>query len=261
MQLGHAVRNGRTARGWTQARLADVAEVSRPMVTRVEQAHVNATIEIAGRLLDALEVDVRLVCSFPLASGSPLQRDGAHATCSAYVQRRLEGAGWLIAREVEIVHGRSHGWIDLLAFDPRSGTLVVIEIKTEIDDVGRIERTLAWYQREAWSVARRLGWRPSRVAAWLLVLATDHSDDQIRSNRDVLAAAFPGRAPDLLVDLPVRALALIDPRSRRRQWLVRSRVDGRRSPAPYLDYADFMRSTRSGSRSHRRRLRVVTKTR
>jgi hypothetical protein len=143
------------------------------MVTRVEQGDVNATIESAGRMLDALDVDVRLVCRLPFTTGSPLQRDGAHATCSAYIQRRLEAAGWLIAREVEIVHGRSHGWIDLLAFDPRSGTLVVIEVKTEIDDVGRIERTLAWYQREAWSVARRLGWRPSRVAAWLLLLATE----------------------------------------------------------------------------------------
>ena len=33
-----------------------------------------------------------------------------------------------------------------------------------------------------------------------------------------------------------RNLALIDPRSKRRQWLRPSRVDGRRSAAPYADY-------------------------
>jgi hypothetical protein len=38
-----------------------------------------------------------------------------------------------------------------------------------------------------------------------------------------------------------RGLALIDPSSRRRAWLIRTRLDGRRSPAPFADYADAAR--------------------
>jgi hypothetical protein len=52
-----------------------------------------------------------------------------------------------MAREVEIVHGRSHGWIDLLAFDRRTGTMLILEIKTRLSDLGAIERQIAWYER------------------------------------------------------------------------------------------------------------------
>jgi hypothetical protein len=41
--------------------------------------------------------------------------------------------------------------------------------------------------------------------------------------------------------IPVgRGLALVDPSSRRRDWLIRTSVDGRRSPASYRGYADFL---------------------
>lgn len=226
------------------------------MIARIEAATVNISIDVASRVCDALGVQVDLSFRTPFIA-ERAQRDAAHAQCTGYVQRRLAGAGWLVEREVEIVHGRSHGWIDLLAFDPRSRTLLIVEIKTEIDDLGRIERTLGWYRREAWASARRLGWRPARTATWLLVLATEVNDERIRANRDGLAAAFPGRAPEAQAALsrqaasPPRALALIDPRSRRKQWLIRSRADGRRSLAPYPDYAGFMRrsSRRQTSRS------------
>ena len=217
------------------------------MIARIEAGTVNVSIDVAAGVCDALGVQLDLAFRTPFIVDRRPQRDAAHARCSSYVQRRLEAAGWLVAREVEIVHGRSHGWIDLLAFDPRSRTLLIVEIKTELDDLGRIERTVAWYEREAWSSGRRLGWRSIRAATWLLVLATEVNDERLRANRDLLGAAFPGRAAEaqeLLAGHTVaarRTLALIDPRSRRREWLIRSRVDGRRSLAPYRDYAGFMR--------------------
>ena len=225
------------------------------MIARIEGASVNISIDVAARACDALGIQVDWAFRTPFVIAR--QRDAAHARCSGYVERRLVAAGWLVAREVEIVHGRSHGWIDLLAFDPRSRTLLVIEIKTELEDFGRIERTVAWYEREAWSSARRLGWRPIRTATWLLILATEANDERLRANRDLLAAAFPGRAADgqaLLAGHAVtvpRTLAMIDPRSRRRESLLRSRIDGRRSLAPYPDYAGFMRRSarRQTSRS------------
>jgi hypothetical protein len=129
--------------------------------------------------------------------------------------------------------------------------LLVVEIKTELRDLGQLERTLGWYEREAWAAARRLGWRPRRVVGAVLLLSTEANEDRIRANREALADGFPGRAAGLagLVATGVaedhrRSLALIDPRSKRRQWLRPSRVDGRRSAAPYADYIDFMRHIR-----------------
>ena len=93
----------------------------------------------------------------PIVVGGTNQRDFVHARCSGHVDRRLRGAGWQTAREVEIVQGRSHGWIDVLAYDHRAGRLLVIEVKTRLDDLGAVERQLGWYERSAFDVARRIG--------------------------------------------------------------------------------------------------------
>jgi hypothetical protein len=108
-----------------------------------------------------------------------------------------------------------------------------------------------WYERETWSAARRLGWRPGRVLGCLLVLSTDVVDQRIRENQDMLSRVFPIRARTLstIVDtgrieisMPAgKTLALIDPRSHRQAWLRPARIDGRRTPAPYIDYVDFVR--------------------
>jgi len=159
----------------------------------------------------------------------------------------------VVAREVELVHGRMHGWIDLLAFDARTGTVVIVEIKTRLDDLGVIERQLGWYERRAFEVARDLGWHPRRLTAWLLLLASDDVDAAIRANREALGTAFAMRAPEMLASLEGRSarvgrgLALIDPTSRRQGWLIRARVDGRRSAAPFRDYANAAARFTSGS--------------
>lgn len=252
LTVARSVKDGRRAIGWSQQELGRRSRVSRQMVGRVERATVSPSFEVAARLFGTLGIEAELVVRVPFLMDRQRQRDPAHARCAAYVQRRLEKAGWPVRREVEVVHGRSHGWIDLLAFEPRSGTLLVIEIKTQLDDLGQVERSLGWYEREAWAAARRLGWRPHRITSWLLLLATAAADSRVVENRDALSAAFPGRAPGMIGWLrgadpgPAerRAFAMIDPRSRRKTWLTRSRVDGRRTPAPYLHYADFMASLR-----------------
>jgi hypothetical protein len=173
--------------------------------------------------------------------------DTVHAWCSGYAARRLSGAGWLIAREVDISAGGARGWIDLLAFDPGNETLVIVEIKTRLDDLGHAERQLGWYERNAIAAANRLGWRPRRVLVWLIVLASDEVDRTLATNRDAIGQAFPGRAPNMLATLAgseptaQRAITMIDPASRRVRWLIRTRLDGRRSAAPYRHYADAAR--------------------
>jgi hypothetical protein len=107
---------------------------------------------------------------------------------------------------------------------------------------------LNWYQREAWTAGRRFGWRPRRAGSALLVLQTAVNDQVIVDNRGLFLSSFPVRCDALrsviagTADLPqARGLAMIDPRSRRAMWLRPTRVDGRRSRAPYADYIDFVR--------------------
>ena len=122
-----------------------------------------------------------------MGNGVRLQSTGCHSALGS----------WLVEREAEIVHGRHHGWIDLVAFRARPTTMVVIKIKTRLDDIGAVERQLAWYQRSASTVARRLGWRPAQVIGWLLALATDEVEDVLRLNWDLFAGGFQRRAHEM----------------------------------------------------------------
>ncbi|MCI0581768.1 MAG: helix-turn-helix domain-containing protein [Chloroflexi bacterium] len=250
--VGKAVRDLRTAIGWSQRELARRAGVSQSMVCVVERGSApDLTFSTAAALVGALGGRLVIDVDAPYLGDRERQRDPAHAMLSGHVVGRLRRAGWHVRTEVEIGGDRSRGWIDVLAVHPASGVMLIIEIKTEIRDLGQIERSLGWYEREAWAAARRMGWQPSRAIGCLLLLATEANDARVVANRVSIQAGFPLRARDLgpivagetVSGRQGRAIAMVDPRSRRRAWCGALRLDGRRSPAPYLDYASLMRAT------------------
>jgi hypothetical protein len=177
------------------------------------------------------------------------QRDRVHARCIGYVGGRLRRAGWETASEVEIIGSSGSGWIDVVGFHPPTGILLVIEIKTEIHDLGRIQRTLGWYETRGWAAANRRGWRPRLVLGALLVLDTRTNATSLRANRELALQAFAGRATELaaLIEAPrvvrpgTRFLATFDPVTRRRSWMRPTVLDGRRTAATYRDYAEIAR--------------------
>lgn len=244
-------RDTRISLDLSQRELAVAVGVSHGYLAAIEGGRANPSLAMVQRIGDALGLRLEWASTPPIVIEPNRQRDLVHARCSAYVDRRFRAAGWVTRREVEVVHGRWHGWIDLLAFDPRTRTLVVVEVKTRLDDVGGVERQLAWYERHVLEVARSAGWRPSRTSSWLLLLASDEVESVLRANRVAMGVAFPDRARAMravvqhgLGDAPPvgeRGLAMIDPRSRRRDWLISTRSDGRRSSAPYRDYVEAAR--------------------
>ncbi|MGK2850428.1 MAG: helix-turn-helix domain-containing protein [Candidatus Limnocylindrales bacterium] len=239
----------------TQRELAGAVGVSRPFISAIEAGRADPSLDLVQRIAAALGLEID-IASRPPVVAFPKPADQVHAWCSGHIDRRLRAAGWETRREQEIVLARAHGWIDLLAFDPRTRTLVIVEIKTRIDDLGAIERQLGWYERDAALIAQRHGWRPRRIATWLLVLASEEAEAVLRDQREVLRLAFPARASDMRqvlagVDGPRigRGLALIDPASRRADWVIPTRLEGRRSVAPYRDYADAARRLERPDRS------------
>lgn len=246
--FGRACLDTRSSLDVSRPELATRVGVSARYIAQIERGEANPSLRLVEAIADALGLDLELSIRPPVFPAGLRVQDAVHARCSSYVDRRLRGHGWATAREVEIVHGRSHGWIDLLAFDHRTGILLIIEIKTRLDDLGALERQIGWYERMAWQAARRLGWRPTRVVAVVLALASDEVERVVRAHRDLMSIAFPMRAKEIgevIRDLgaPVagRGFALIDPASRRRDWLIRASVDGRRSRLPYGGYADAAR--------------------
>jgi transcriptional regulator with XRE-family HTH domain len=244
--IGSSIRSARLAARWTQADLARRLGTTQSAVSRLETGAGSCLdIRLASAAFRILGIRLSVDASTLGLVGRRQQSDFVHARCAGYVARRLQDAGWDNRLEVEIGSGRYRGWIDLLAYRAVDRSAFCIELKTEIDDLGRIERTLAWYEREAWGAARRFGWRPTSMTTGLLVLMSTENDARIQSNRESLHEAFPARAGDLARWLatpgeakPRSAIAMIDPRSRRMDWLRPTISDGRRSPAPYRDYRD-----------------------
>jgi transcriptional regulator with XRE-family HTH domain len=248
ISFGRLCRDTRVLLDITQSELAAAVGVSRSHIAGVETGRVNPSLDLVGRIGDALGLDLELVGRPPTVI-APRSTDLVHARCSGYVDRRFRLAGWITRREVEVIHARSHGWIDLLAFHPLTRTLVIVEIKTRLDDLGAIERQVAWYERSVRDVVPMFGWRPRRVSSWLLLLESEEVETAVQQRGEVLRSAFGSRAAEMRevvrgVAPPgpgSRGLALIDPSSRRADWLVPTRSDGRRSHAPYRDYADAAR--------------------
>jgi transcriptional regulator with XRE-family HTH domain len=266
--FGQIVRTTRTRLRRTQASVGTAVGISQSAVSLIERGRLlGVNLQVIADLCDALDIQPRWDLRPPWiptsrAGLSPTaqtrspssegesasrQHDRAHACCSAFVRRRLERNNWDVAQEVEIVLGRSHGWIDILAFNERSRVLLVGEIKTELHDLGEIQRTMGWYAGESGSSARRLGWEARVVVRCLLVLATGDNDARIAANRELLRQAFPARSRRVarIVADPSSAtatagLVMFDPRARRRQWIQGVTADGRRAVAPYLDYRDFV---------------------
>lgn len=245
--VGPAIRQNRLRLGWTQRDLAREAQLSQSAVSRAERSITEAvSLAEAGQMLDALGVRVDMAIRAPLVSGGPAERDAAHARLVTYAESRLRRAGCQVAREVPIGSDRVRGWIDLLAWRAHDRLLIVVEVKADVDDLGALERQVSWYEREAWDAARRLGWRPARVAVVVLALASRRNAELVRRHVDVLRRRFPTAPAGLSsvlagrsVGMPVRALAFVDPLRRVAGWLLPTPVSGGRPVLPYADAADL----------------------
>jgi transcriptional regulator with XRE-family HTH domain len=247
MSFARLSRDTRIALDVTQREVAAAVGISRSHLAGIEIGRVDPSLDLVWAIADRLGLELELVGRPPVVIDRR-RGDLVHARCSAYVDTRMRNGGWDTRRELEIAGPRSHGWIDVLAYEPRSRTLVIIEVKTRLDDVGAVERQVSWYEREVPRLARSQGWRPRRTLTWLLCLASDEVEKQVAVHRTLLSSVFPDRAPALRAVVADgtsaamrRGLALIDPTSRRRAWLISTRSDGRRSPSPFRDYAYAVR--------------------
>jgi transcriptional regulator with XRE-family HTH domain len=254
--FGLSIRAVRRSRDLSQEAVGARLGRTQGFVSLVERGrHTGLTVADADRLCEALGATLVFGVEAPILVDGPRQRDAAHARCVGYVARRLRAAGWWVEREVEIGRRKRPGWIDILAFDPDTRVLLVIEVKTELVDLGGLERQLGWYEREAMRAARRLGWSPIAMQAAALLLATATNDERLRQNAESIVQAFPRRWSELMAVVgrsgtpaATWAIGMIDPHSKARVWCRATVLDGRRTAAPYRTAGDYLQSERSRRR-------------
>ncbi|HEX5014899.1 MAG TPA: hypothetical protein VFV72_12160 [Candidatus Limnocylindrales bacterium] len=129
-----------------------------------------------------------------------------------HVLRRLAGLPeWVAEPEVTFSIFGERGSIDVLAWHERRRALLIIEVKTALDDVGGLLRQVDRYRRLAKDIAKSRGWRPSVVAVWVVVADGRTARRRLDVHRGTLRRAFPidGRAMEHWLRSPAQAISAL----------------------------------------------------
>jgi hypothetical protein len=120
-------------------------------------------------------------------------RDRRHAALVDQLVARLRDEGWEVATEVSFNVFGERGSIDILAFEPRSGALLVIEVKTVVPDIGGMLATLDRKVRLAIELANARGWRVRTVGRLLVLPEVRTARRRIDEHEATFRNAFPAR--------------------------------------------------------------------
>ena len=192
VRIANAIRATCLGYGWSQRELARRLGTNESAIRRLLRGGPAFDIKLATAALELLGIRVTIDADPIGLAARRDQRDAVHARCCSYVVGQLVRRGWEVRSEVEVGEGRFRGWIDVLAFRPADGALLVIEVKTGIDDLGRTLRSLGWYRRLSPEAGRNVGWRPRLIVPALLCLATVESDARLASAKEQLRVELPG---------------------------------------------------------------------
>jgi HTH-type transcriptional regulator/antitoxin HipB len=190
-RLGHVVRTLRIRSGIRQSDLAAVAGVSQTMVSRIERGHLREiSIGALLRIAEALGMTIDWV---PRWRGGDLDRmlNAGHAAMDTSAAELLGRLRWLTAPETTFSVYGERGSIDILAFHAPTGSLLVIELKTDLVDLSGLLTAVDRYRRLAPQLAERLGWNVRTVSTWVLFRDSATNRRRVAEHAGVLRTAFP----------------------------------------------------------------------
>jgi transcriptional regulator with XRE-family HTH domain len=210
-RFGMAVRSVRVRQRKRQADVARGARVSRATVSRIERGLAQTlSLETLRRVCATLEMRVELQVR---TRGADLDRlmSARHSQLAESVIRTLrrDSPEWQVLPEVSFAIWGERGVIDILAWHPGRRALLVIEVKTEIVDVGEMVGTLDKKRRLGREIAARNGWDPATVSVWAILADGRTNERRIAEFRSTLRAAYPddGRRMRGWLANPVEAVA------------------------------------------------------
>lgn len=192
--IGRLLRSIRIRLGRRQVDVGARAGVSQQLVSLLEtegaaEVSLGALREIAG----ALGAEVVLTIRWRGADVDRL-RDEDHARIVAVVAALLVAHGWLVQPEVTFAHFGERGSIDLLAFHPVTGALLVVEVKTDIASAEETLRRLDVKVRLAGRIAaERFGWRPRGVSRLMAVADSSTQRRRVARHDGVFGPVLPLR--------------------------------------------------------------------
>jgi transcriptional regulator with XRE-family HTH domain len=157
----------RRRRRLSQRALASRIGVSQQELSRMEREDLlDGQMGIVNRWARNLGAD--LVIDLRVDGQRPLT-DEAHAKLQNSVLESLRASGWIAEPEVSYSIFGERGRVDILAFHPVLRILLVIEIKTRVDDVQNLLGLLDAKARLASDLAATRSWSPTQVVPVLVV--------------------------------------------------------------------------------------------
>lgn len=174
LRFGQGIRAIRGTRGLTQQALADRAGVSQSAVSRAERGESHRlTVRTLQRIAEALGARATLRLYW---HGEELDRllDAAHAGMVDQVIALLRSRGWEVVPELTFNVYGERGSIDVFAFHPGHGALLVVEVKSVMPDMQAMLSAMDRKVRLAPGLAKDRGWRV-RTVSRLLVLPDDRT--------------------------------------------------------------------------------------
>jgi transcriptional regulator with XRE-family HTH domain len=197
-RIGAALRAVRIRRGWRQADVASRAGVSRALVSVLECGHMDrASLAAVRRVAHALGIRLDLAVRWRAGDLDRLLNAG-HAALHEELARYLGTLpDWPQAPEVSFSIYGERGVIDILAFHPPTGSLLVIELKTELVDLEDLLTAMDRRMRLATTVARQRGWEATSVGCWVVIAEADADRRRVERHRAMLRSAFPANGHDM----------------------------------------------------------------
>jgi transcriptional regulator with XRE-family HTH domain len=178
--IGRLLRMVRLRKRWTQTGVGARAKLSAATIGRHENGIIGSVRALESHAaVFALRVDVRIV-----GRAGELVRlaDDEHAAIVESLATWFRAQGFQVDVEASFSEWGERGRVDLLAFDPVTGTLVIVEVKSLLVDLQDLFGALDVKQRLAASIAGRKGWAPTRTMVVLAVADTSANREAVRSH-------------------------------------------------------------------------------
>jgi transcriptional regulator with XRE-family HTH domain len=197
IRFGLAIRALRRRKRWSQAELAKEAQLSQSAVSRAERGDAwRLTVRTLNRIAEALgaRASIRL-----LWQGEALDRllDAAHAGLVDQVIAVLVEHGWEVVPEATFNRYGERGSIDVLAWHPEHGALLIIEVKSVVPDIQALLAGVDRKRRISPHLARDRGWRVSSVSR-LIVLPDDRTARRrVAAHAATFDRAYPARTREI----------------------------------------------------------------
>jgi len=192
-RIGTMLRAIRVKKRWRQTDVAAKARVSPAVVGRVERG--GASTVALGRLRRIAAAVGARFDSFVRWDGADLPRlmDARHSAMHEAVAGLLSSLdGWTFEPEVSFSIYGERGVIDVLAWHPGRRMLLVIELKTEVVEIGALLGKMDQRRRLAAEVAQRsYGWDAISVSTWVVVADGRTNRRAVAAHRVVLRKKFP----------------------------------------------------------------------